>query len=141
MGMNLGSKEDEVIMEMNTTPLIDVMLVLLVMLIITIPPQLNSIGMNMPVDNPNVPKRDPTIIRINLDEVGNLYWNNEKIDSQTVLDENFKTIQAMQDQPEVHIKPNPKTPYKVLAKVMSTAQKNKVTKIGIVGNERFIEEK
>jgi len=132
--------EDEVIMEMNTTPLIDVMLVLLVMLIITIPTQLHSIGMNMPIPKPNENKTPPIVVKVDLDENGNIYWDGQGISGIVELERRFTKASATPVQPEIHIKPSKKTHYRYLASVMAAAQRQGLIKIGVVGNERFVDE-
>jgi biopolymer transport protein ExbD len=139
MAFHLHTNEDDVIMEINTTPLIDVMLVLLVMLIITIPPQLHAVNMNMPTTTPAIEKT-PTVIRVDIDEQGHFIWNNQTV----TRDELKQRLQALksgdEDQPEFHIKPSKKTHYQYLTAVMSDIQKLGFTKVGIVGNERFVQD-
>src|SRR3954471_11330558 len=93
MAMNVGSAgsgDPDVIMDINTTPLIDVMLVLLVMLIITIPIQLHSVNLNMPVGNPPPPLVEPEVLKIDVDPASRLYWNGDLIDSRATLEERLK---------------------------------------------------
>ncbi|MQR01633.1 biopolymer transporter ExbD [Glaciimonas sp. GS1] len=139
--MNIGSgnsnKEPEVMMEMNMTPLIDVMLVLLIMLIITIPIQNHAIKLNMPVGNPPPPLTQPLVITIDVTPDGTVIWNGENIPNRTVLEAKLKDVAATPDQPEVHLRPNKLVPYKDVAAVMASAQRLGVTKIGMVGNEQY----
>ena len=141
MGMTMGKGgDDEPIMDINTTPLIDVMLVLLIMFIITIPVQLHSVNMNMPqanqTDKPVVP---PVVLKIDIDESGNVFWNGEAIPDRKILESRLLGIAQLPDQPEVHLKPQKTTHYKHVAAVMASAQRLGVTNIGIVGNERFVQ--
>ncbi len=141
MGMNVGSSsdEDEVMVDINTTPLIDVMLVLLIMFIITIPIQTHAVKMNMPVpNNAAPPPKPPEIIRIDLDFDGTIGWNGEIVPNRAELEQRLRQIAAMPDQPEVHLRPNKLVTYKYVAMVMASAQRLGVTKIGIVGNEQFL---
>jgi biopolymer transport protein ExbD len=141
MGMNVGSSEDEdeVMIEINTTPLIDVMLVLLIMFIITIPIQTHAVKMNMPVpSNVAPPPIPPEIVRIDLDFDGTIGWNGEIIPDRNALEQRLQALAAMPDQPEVHLRPNKLVTYKYVAMVMASAQRLGVTKIGIVGNEQFL---
>ena len=142
MGMNVGSgsgsDEPEVMMDVNTTPLIDVMLVLLVMLIITIPIQLHSVNLNMPVGTPPPSDVKPEVVKIDIDEKSVVYW-----DGLPVLDRNdleFKMRQAadMATQPEIHIRPNKDAKYNVFAEVMVSANKTGLVKLGVIGSEQFI---
>jgi biopolymer transport protein ExbD len=139
MAFNLHKNEDDVIMEINTTPLIDVMLVLLVMLIITIPPQLHSVGMNMPTTTPTIVKT-PTVIYLDIDKQGQFYWNGQVMNREEMNIKLASLKTAVENQPEFHIKPDKKTHYKYLSAVMSDLQKGGFTKVGIVGNERFVQD-
>ena len=140
MAMQVGSSsEDDVMVDINTTPLIDVMLVLLIMFIITIPIQTHAVKMNMPVpNNAAPPPKPPTIIRIDLDFDGTIGWNGEIIPDRGTLEQRLQQVAAEPDQPEVHLRPNKLVTYKYVAMVMASAQRLGVTKIGIVGNEQFL---
>ena len=143
MGMNVGSAsgeaEEEVMMDINTTPLIDVMLVLLIMFIITIPIQTHAVKMNMPVPTKNSPPpKPPEIIRIEVDFDGTIGWNGEIIADRAALEARLARVAAEPDQPEVHLRPNKLVTYKVVAMILASAQRLGVTKIGIVGNEQFL---
>ena len=140
MAMQVGSSsEDDVMVDINTTPLIDVMLVLLIMFIITIPIQTHAVKMNMPVpNNAAPPPKPPTIIRIDLDFDGTMGWNGEIIPDRATLEQRLQLVAAEPDQPEVHLRPNKLVTYKYVAMVMASAQRLGVTKIGIVGNEQFL---
>lgn len=138
MAMNVGS-EGDMMVEMNTTPLIDVMLVLLIMFIITIPPQTHAVRMNMPVNSQNSPPpKPPEIIRIDVDFDGTIGWNGEIVPNRAELQAKLYRIAQQPDQPEVHLRPNKLVTYKYVAMVMAEAQRLGVTKIGIVGNEQFM---
>ena len=138
MSMSSASEEGEVMVDINTTPLIDVMLVLLIMLIITIPIQTHAVKLNMPVnvDHPN-PPTPPVIIEIVVDFDGQIGWNSEVIKDRADLELHLYRVTQMANQPEVHLIPNKLAPYKYVAEVMAEAQRLGVTKIGIVGNEQF----
>ena len=145
MSMNVGStSEDEdggVMVDINTTPLIDVMLVLLIMFIITIPIQTHAVKMNMPVpSNSAPPPKPPEIIRIDVDFDGTIGWNGEVLQAgdRAAIESRLQAVAAMPDQPEVHLRPNKLVTYKHVAMIMATAQRLGVTKIGIVGNEQFL---
>ncbi|MGH8798790.1 MAG: ExbD/TolR family protein [Casimicrobiaceae bacterium] len=144
MAMNVGygggaSGDGDVMLDINTTPLIDVMLVLLVMLIITIPIQLHSVNLNMPVGNPPPPLVLPEVVKIDIDDRGVTYWNGEVVPDRAVLEEKIKAAAAQAVQPEVHLRPDKESKYAVAAGVMASAQRLGLTKIGIVGSEQFIE--
>ena len=130
--------DSDIMSDINTTPLIDVMLVLLIMFIITIPVQLHSVKMNMPVVNSTPPTPPPVVVKIDINETGEVYWDGAAIAFGSALDHRLKSLSIMQDQPEVHLKPSKATEYRYVAAVMAAAQRIGVTKIGIVGNERFI---
>ncbi|MBI3147805.1 MAG: biopolymer transporter ExbD [Betaproteobacteria bacterium] len=142
MGMNIGSgsssAEPEVMVEMNTTPLIDVMLVLLIMLIITIPIQTHAVKLNMPVGNPPPPVKPPEVIQIDVDFDGAVIWNGVLVPDRGDLEARLAQVVAQADQPEVHLRPNKLVQYKSVAMVMASAQRLGVTKLGIIGNEQFV---
>jgi biopolymer transport protein ExbD len=143
MAMNVGStSEDEdggVMVDINTTPLIDVMLVLLIMFIITIPIQTHAVKMNMPVpNNAAPPPKPPEIVRIDVDFDGTIGWNGEIVPDRSALEQRLQGVAAQADQPEVHLRPNKLVTYKYVAMIMASAQRLGVTKIGIVGNEQFL---
>ncbi|GAB3459509.1 biopolymer transporter ExbD [Massilia terrae] len=141
MSMNVGgggasNADPEPMMEMNMTPLIDVMLVLIIMMIITIPKQMHSVNLNMPVGNPPPPTTPPTVVTIDVDFDGTILWDNAPVDRAT-LESKLSNVAAQADQPEVHVRPNKLVEYKYVAGVMAAAQRLGVTKIGMVGNEQF----
>ena len=140
MAMNVGSAgDDDMMIEMNTTPLIDVMLVLIIMFIITIPVQTHAVKMNMPVNAQNTPPpKPPEIVRIEIDFDGTIGWNGETVKDRSDLEVRLYRIAQLPDQPEVHLRPNKLVTYKYVAMVMAEAQRLGVTKIGIVGNEQFM---
>jgi biopolymer transport protein ExbD len=125
--------------DINTTPLIDVMLVLLIMLIITIPIQTHAVKMNMPIGPSAPPPKPPEIIRIDVDFDGTVGWNGEIVKDRPTLEAKLAAVAAMPDQPEVHLRPNKLVTYKHVAAVMASAQRLGVTKIGLVGNEQFLQ--
>jgi biopolymer transport protein ExbD len=140
MSMNIGSSsgDGELLSEMNTTPLIDVMLVLLVMLIITIPIQLHSVDLNMPIGNPPPPITKPEVVQIDIDADNAIRWNGEVIGGQIALETKLSAAAAQAVQPELHLRPNKQAAYKTVAGVMAALQRKGLTKIGIVGGEQFI---
>lgn len=142
MAMNVGnssSEEPEVVVEMNTTPLIDVMLVLLVMLIITIPIQTHAVKLDMPTGNPPPPLVLPEVVTIDIDFDGTISWNDEVIPDRQTMEAKMRAAAAQDTQPEVHVRPNKLAKYKYVAEVMASAQRIGLSKLGMVGNEQFVE--
>jgi biopolymer transport protein ExbD len=141
MAMNVVSAgaEPDVMVDINTTPLIDVMLVLLIMLIITIPIQLHSVNLNMPVGNPPPPPTPPVVVQVDVDFDGTIYWDGQPLLDRDALEANLKAVAAQPNQPELHLRPNKLATYKYVAEVLASAQRLGVTKIGLVGNEQFIQ--
>jgi len=139
MAMNLseGSGDGDVMVDINTTPLIDVMLVLLIMLIITIPIQTHAVKLNMPQNSGPPPEKLPDVVEIVVDFDGQIGFAGEMIKDRADLEAHLYRLTQRQDQPEVHLIPNKLAPYKYVAEVMAEAQRLGVTKIGIVGNEQF----
>ena len=139
MAMTAGSGTgSDVLVEINTTPLIDVMLVLLIMLIITIPMQTHAVKLNMPAGNPPPPTETPQVVDLQVDFDGTLSWNGEVIDRPS-LDERLRAAAAMPVQPEFHLRPNKLVTYDQVAHVLAAAQRLGVTKIGLTGAEQFLD--
>lgn len=140
MSMNVGSstsEEPEVLMDINTTPLIDVMLVLLVMLIITIPIQLHSVNLEMPVGTPPQNNIKPEKIQIDIDERSTVYWQGLAV-TAAELEAKMREISLAPVQPEVHLRPNKAASYAVFANVLSSSKRLGLTKIAVIGSEQFI---
>jgi biopolymer transport protein ExbD len=129
----------QVMGEMNTTPLIDVMLVLLVMLIITIPIQLHSVDLNLPNGKPPPATTEPEIVRIDIDFDGTVLWNGELVPDHAALEARMKDKAAQAVQPEVHLRPDKLVRYDQVAGVMAAAQRIGLKKLGMVGNEQFVQ--
>ncbi len=143
MGMNLGSAssgnaDPEVMVDLNTTPLIDVMLVLLIMLIITIPIQLHSVNMNMPPASNVKPLVEPEIVKIDIDETGRIFWNAVPVIDRNELQAKMAASAALAVQPEIHLRPNKLAKYEVVAYVMAASQRAGLVKMGILGHEQFL---
>jgi biopolymer transport protein ExbD len=139
-GHSITARDPDVMIDINTTPLIDVMLVLLVMLIITLPIQLHSVNLNLPTGNPPPPKVLPEVVKIDIDGSDTVYWNGVAIPDRETLENNIRSAAAQPVQPEVHLRPDKNSKYAIAAGVMASAQRLGLTKIGIVGSEQFIEE-
>jgi biopolymer transport protein ExbD len=136
-GPEIGADEPEVMIDINTTPLIDVMLVLLIMLIITIPMQTHAVKLNLPQANSPATSVQPQIVEVDIDFDGTILWNGEVVPDRQTLDARLAGIAAESDQPELHVRPDKLTDYKYVAEVLATAQRLGVQKIGIVGYEQF----
>jgi biopolymer transport protein ExbD len=144
MGMNVGTSgtdDQDVMIDINTTPLIDVMLVLLIMLIITIPIQLHAVNMDMPIGNPPPPLQKPEVVKIDIDPQSTVYWNGIAITQAGELEAKMQAAARQPTQPEVHLRPNKLAKYDVVAKVMASAQRIGLTKMGIIGSEQFLDER
>lgn len=139
MSMSIGGGgPDEPMMEMNMTPLIDVLLVLLVMFIITIPVMTHAVKLDMPRPT-NQPQQNvlPVVINLEIDFDGTVLWNGSPVTVDS-LDGYFRREAANDPQPELHIRPNKRASYDVVARVLAAAQRNGLLKIGFVGNEQFM---
>ena len=138
MAMNLGNtagiQEREVLTEMNTTPLIDVMLVLLVMLIITIPIQSHAVKMDLPTGHPPPLVTPPPVVDIDIDFDGSISWNGVSVPDRAALDARIRSAAAQAVQPEVHLRPNKLVAYRYVAEVMADSQRLGLKTIGIVDN-------
>jgi biopolymer transport protein ExbD len=136
MAMNVGNEggEGEVMVEMNTTPLIDVMLVLLTLLIITLPIQTHAVKLDMPRPNTKPPTTPPVVVTLVVDFDGTILWNGTPVDRGT-LDQYLESASTDDPQPEIHLQPNRLAKYDTVAMVLADAQRIGVTHIGFTGIE------
>ena len=138
MSVGEGGAEAPPMMDINMTPLIDVLLVLLVMFIITIPVMTHAVKLDMPRPT-NAPQDSvlPVVINLEIDFDGTVLWNGTAVTLES-LDTYFRREAANDPQPELHIRPNKRASYDVVARVLAAAQRNGLLKIGFVGNEQFM---
>ena len=142
MAMQVGGADEGgggEMVDINTTPLIDVMLVLLIMFIITIPIQTHAVKLDLPTNQPQdapPPEVDPVINRLEIDFLNDIYWNKTKVDAATMRTY-LGQAAKMNPQPELHLKPDALARYEVVNMVMAEAQKAGITKMGFVGNEAY----
>lgn len=138
MAMSMGGADDEPMMDMNTTPLIDVMLVLLVMFIMTIPIQTHAVKIDLPTNSVNPPPKqiDPVINKLSIDAANTILWNGTPIDQATLRDYLSRTVN-MSPEPELHFQPDPQAGFDLVDRVLADVKKAKVTKIGFVGNQAY----
>ena len=136
MAMNIGNEsgEGEVMVEMNTTPLIDVMLVLLTLLIITLPIQTHAVKLDMPKPNQKPPLIQPVVVLLEVDFDGTILWNKTPVNRAT-LDQYLQSAYSDDPQPEIHLQPNRLAKYDTVAMVLADAQRIGVTHIGFTGIE------
>ena len=139
MAMSGGSDDGAPMMEMNMTPLIDVLLVLLIMFIITIPVATHAVNIDLPSPDPNNPppdQIDPVKNKIVLTQDGQILWNGDTI-SQPELVRNLQLTRDMQPEPELQFEPEPLASYDLSAKTLNIIKASGVTKFGFVGNEQY----
>ena len=138
MGMSVGSSESNEMCDINTTPLIDVMLVLLIMFIITIPVMTHAVKLDMPrpTDAPPPPVQ-PEVITIEIEFDGTVLWNGTAIQDLEVLEKFFRLESRKDPQPELHMRPDKRAKYDVVARVLASAQRNRMKKIGFVNVSEF----
>ena len=138
MTVGEGGADAEPMMDINMTPLIDVLLVLLVMFIITIPVMTHAVKLDMPrPTNQPAELTEPVIIQLEIDFDGTVLLNGTPVTLDS-LDTYFRREAANDPQPELHIRPNKRASYDVVARVLAAAQRNGLLKIGFVGNEQFM---
>ncbi|GAC1601282.1 MAG: hypothetical protein NVS3B2_04050 [Ramlibacter sp.] len=130
--------DPEVMMDINTTPLIDVMLVLLVMLIITIPIQLHAVNLEMPVGVPPTNLIKPEIVQIDIDEKSLVYWQGLPVSAQE-LEAKMSELALLPAQPDIHLRPNKDCQYAVFANVLSSTKRKGLSKIAVIGSEQFVQ--
>jgi biopolymer transport protein ExbD len=128
--------DPEVMLDINTTPLIDVMLVLLVMLIITIPIQLHAVNLEMPVGIPPDNLAKPEKVQIDIDAKSIVYWQGLPVSAQE-LDERMTLVAQQPVPPEIHLRPHKDSQYAVFANVLSTSKRKGLTKMAVIGSEQF----
>jgi biopolymer transport protein ExbD len=136
MAMSTGTAEGEVMVEMNTTPLIDVMLVLLVLLIVTLPVQTHAVKLDMPAPNATPPTVVPETVELGVDFDGTVTWNGMTVDRST-MDSYFADAARKNPQPEIHVNANRLAKYDAVAKVLADAQRLGATHIGFTGIDQY----
>ena len=125
--------------DINTTPLIDVMLVLLVMLIVTIPVQLHSVNLHLPVGTPPPAEAPPHVVRIDLDAQSAVHWNGTPLGNADELASHLAAAAAQVDPPEVHVRPDAQARYERFTEVMAAVHRAGLARVGVVGSEQFLE--
>ncbi|MBA3677027.1 MAG: biopolymer transporter ExbD [Sphingosinicella sp.] len=138
MSMSAGGAEGEPMMDINTTPLIDVMLVLLIMFIITIPIQTHAVKIDLPVntENQEPPPIDPVKNSIVILPNRAILWNGTPVNTVT-LRQYLDITTTMTPEPELHLQPDPEAPYEVVDEVLAVTKHANITKMGFVGNEAY----
>ena len=139
MQTTTSNTEGEPMMDINTTPLIDVMLVLLIMLIITIPPQTHAVKLDLPQNNPNdtPPPIDPVKNKIVITQAGQVLWTGGAV-TLDQLKLYLDATQQIDPVPELHLQPEPDARYELVDQVLAVTKKANVTKMGFVGNEAYM---
>lgn len=138
MHIRAGTEADpEPIADINTTPLVDVLLVLLVMLIITIPIQLRAVGLEMPGRHSPPPAVPPVVAQLDIDAAGRFLWNGEPLADRAALEAKLREAAHEANQPEIHVRPDRHAKYEAVAAALTSAQREGLVKIGIVGMEQF----
>jgi biopolymer transport protein ExbD len=139
MAMSVGTASGATFCDINTTPLIDVMLVLLVTLIVTLPIMTHAVKLDMPnVNNPPPPPdQQPEVINLEIDGDGTVVWNGSPVASLEQLQGYFHAERDKDPQPEIHLRPDRRAKYDVVARVLAAAQRNHMKKIGFVNVAEF----
>ena len=138
MAMSGGKEDGAPMMEMNMTPLIDVLLVLLIMFIITIPIQTHAVKVDLPVNSKNQPQNpvDPQKNKISIDPAGVVAWNGSPVDEVT-LRQYLDQSAGMTPEPELHFQPDPQARYEVVDRTLAVIKRSAITKLGFIGNEQY----
>jgi biopolymer transport protein ExbD len=134
MAMNIGSEggDDEVVSTINTTPLVDVMLVLLIIFLITIPVVTQTVPLNLPKETNIARQTKPENIEISVNKDGDVYWNAQLVADNEALFQRLKKIATMTPQPEVHIRGDEKARYESIGRVIFACQRAAILKISFV---------
>ena len=140
MAISTARSEGQPVCDMNTTPLIDVMLVLLIMFIITIPVMTHAVKLDMPQPN-NAPPPDvrPEVIDLEVDFDGAVVWNGTVVPGLSTLEQYLRSEAGKEPQPEIHLRPDRRAKYGQVAVVLAAAQRNHMKKIGFVNITEFRE--
>ena len=138
MAMSTSTADGDVMVEMNTTPLIDVMLVLLTLLIITLPIQTHAVKLDMPAPNSTPPAVIPQTVELGVDFDGTITWNGVAVDRGT-MDSYLADIgkKPTDQQDEIHVNPNRLAKYDAVARVLADAQRLGATHIGFSGIDQY----
>lgn len=136
MAMSAGRDDGEPMMEMNTTPLIDVMLVLLIMFIITLPIQTHAVKVDLPQGQNTTPPVNADKNKITIDPAGTIAWNGAPVNEVT-LRQYLDQTAAMNPEPELHFQPDPAARYEVVDRTLAVVKRSGVTKLGFIGNEQY----
>jgi biopolymer transport protein ExbD len=137
MAMSAGKNDDGPMMEINTTPLIDVMLVLLIMIIMTIPIQTHAVKVDLPQQqNTPPPPVDPAKNTLAIDAMGQSYWNGTPV-TDVLLQQYLEATTQLNPEPELHFQPDPQARYEVVDHVLAIVKRSNITKLGFVGNEQY----
>ena len=135
MSMSVGSDsgdEDAVMSEINTTPLVDIMLVLLIIFLLTSPIVLKTIKVKLPAESNQPYKTNPENINLTVTKEGEVYWNQKLVPTNDELLEKLKLEAVKVPQPEVHIRGDQQTNYEVIGRVIYTAQRSAIQKVGFI---------
>ena len=135
MAMSVGSSngdEDEVVATINTTPLVDVMLVLLIIFLITVPVVTTSIPLALPKERNEVRETKPENITLSVDTRGNIYWNDLRMRSTDELIDRLKRVSRLDPQPEVQIRGDQKADYEGVGRIIYACQRAGITKVGFI---------
>lgn len=133
----MTTSPDQPVADMNTTPLIDVMLVLLIMFIVTIPVMTHAIKLDLPVNTPHPPTQNRAeVIDLEIDFDGTVVWNGSVV-PRDALDGYFRHEASRSEQPEIHVRADRRAKYGAVAQVLATAQRNRMKKIGFVNTAEF----
>ena len=139
MAMSGGKDDGQPMMEMNTTPVIDVMLVLLIMFIITIPPITHAINIDLPIQDPNQPDQpliDPVINKIVIMPDNSILWNGTPV-SLDQMEQFLRQTTAINPEPELQFQPAPNAVYDTVDRALAKVKSSGITKFGFVGNEQY----
>src|ERR1700681_3707560 len=141
MSMSVGTSAGEPMCDINTTPLIDVMLVMLIMLIITLPIMTHAVKLDMPQTNqpPPPPDQRPEVIELEIDFDGTVVWNGTGVPNIETLEGFFRNEANKDPQPEIHLRPDRRAMYDTVARVLAAAQRNRMKRIGFVNTGEFKE--
>lgn len=139
MSMSVGENDGDAICDINTTPLIDVMLVLLIMLILTLPVMNHAVKLDMPNPNAIPPPQQvqPEVHDLEIYSDGTIVWDGNTVPDMRTLEGYFQVESAKDPQPEIHLRPDRRAKYDIVARVLAAAQRNHMKRIGFTNIAEF----
>jgi biopolymer transport protein ExbD len=132
MAINLGGNDDDLVSTINTTPLVDVMLVMLIIFLITIPVVTHTVPVTLPVQKNQPLQTKPQNVNISVNKAGDIFWDQQFVPDQATLLKKLEAIAVLTPQPAVQIRGDQQVPYKYIGEVLFECQQASILKVGFI---------